>query len=277
MSSERREDPITFVEIRGAEGRGPIFRHGSWPILLSLTRQGIANHYGNSLLRLGWAVINPLALVGVYALFFKGFLQVDSGEIPYIAFVVTGIVPWRFVSVCIGSTTSLSDASHMMSKVYFPKELVPLSVVGVALVDLVTGTAVMFVVVAITGIPLTYHLIAVPVAYLLLVVFTSVVTILVSTLSVFARDLRHAITYFLIGLFFATPIMYTEEQIPSWLQWLPEVNPLAVSINAVRDLVLYGKWFSVPQFALHLGVSCLLYLVVVTYVRSVESRMVDLA
>lgn len=275
--SDPRRAPTTFVEFRGDAGRRPLFRHGNWRVLWSLIRQGIASHYGNSVFRLGWAVINPLALVGVYSLFFHGVLDVGSGSVPYLAFVVTGIVPWRFVSVCIGQSTSISDRSHMMSKVYFPKELVPLSVVGVALVDLAAGTLVMLAVVALSGIPLTYHVIALPLAYTTLVVFTSSLSLVVATVAVFARDVNHAINYFLIGLFFATPIMYTADQIPTWLQWLPDVNPLAVSIAAVRDLVLYGKWFDVPTLLIHLTVSCALYVAAVAYVRSVESRIVDLA
>ena len=266
-----------FVETTGARSRRPLLRHGSWGLARSLTRQSIATRYRQSTLHLAWLVVQPLAFVGVYALFFHGVLNLGSGDVPYLSFIVAGIVPWRFISNGLGNPTAITDNIHLISKVYFPREIIPLVSVGTGVVDLAIGTVIMLVVAAVQGNPPTYHLVALPLAYLLLIVVTAALTVFVCTVAVFIRDLGHAMPLVLIGVFFATPIMYTTSQLPSWLQWFPKVNPFAVVISEVRDVVLYQQWFPPTAYLVHLLFAVCLFVASLAYVRSVEARMVDLA
>lgn len=266
-----------YVEVRGGRSRQPLLRHGAWGLAASLTRQQVLTRYRQSSLHLAWIVIQPVAFVGIYALFFQGVLQLDSGDVPYLSFVVAGIIPWRFIANGLGNTTSITDSIHLISKVYFPKELIPLSGVLAGLVDLAIGTVVIFIVIGANGQWPTYHVVALPLAYLFMVISTATVAIVVATLAVFMRDVGHAMTFVLIGIFFATPIMYTDDQLPPWLSWFPDVNPFAVAITQIRDLVLYQRWFSMQSYLLHLLVAVVLFVASLAYVRSVEARMVDVA
>ena len=266
-----------FVESSGARSRRPLFRHGSWGLVRSLTRQNLLTRYRQSSLHLAWVILQPLAFVGVYALFFHGVLKLDSGDVPYLSFIVAGIVPWRFISNGLGNSSAITDSIHLISKVYFPREVIPIVTVASGLVDLAIGTAIMVVVALAQGIEPTYHLLALPLVYLLLVTVTTALTVFICTVAVFVRDLSHAMPLVMIGVFFATPIMYTEDQLPQWLRWFTVVNPFAVVVGDVRDLVLYDRWFAPGPYLIHLLSASALFVASLAYVRSVEGRMVDLA
>ena len=274
---DRRQHTPGQVVVVGGRNRRPLLRHGSWPLLRSLTRQSLVTRYQQSGLRVAWSVIQPLALIGVYALFFKGVLQVDAGEVPYLSFIVAGVIPWRFISNGFTASSSITENIHLISKVYFPKEMVPLSAVLAGLAELAVGTFIMVGVVAAGGHLPTYHVLALPLPFLLMVLFTCAIGVLLATVSVFVRDVAHAMPFVLMGAFFATPIMYTEDHLPEWLQWFPAVNPFAVAIDAIRDLLIHGRWFPPGPLVVHLVAASLLLLGSLAYVRSVESRMVDLA
>lgn len=268
---------VTYVVFSGGRNQRPLFRHGSWRLLRSLTRQNVVSRYRQSGLRLAWSIIQPLALIGVYALFFKGVLRVDAGDVPYLSFIVAGVIPWRFVSNGFTSSSSIAENTHLISKVYFPKEMIPLSGVLSGWAELAIGTVIIVGVIGLGGHAPTYHLVALPLIYLLMVVVTCAISVVLATVSVFVRDVAHAMPFVLMAVFFATPIMYTEEQLPEWLQWFPAVNPFAVVVSGVRDLALYGRWFPLGPYLLHLAAAVAFMVAALAYVRSVESRMVDLA
>lgn len=283
IGGERTQDSvlsprvIALVEVNGGKNRRPLVNYKSWPLLWSLTRQQLITRYRQSALQLAWIVIQPVAFMIVYAFFFHGVLQVDSGKVPYLSFVAAGLIPWRFISIGLNNTTSITDSIHLISKAYFPKELIPLSGVLAGTIDLLIGTIVLFTIVLVEGGSLSYHVIGLPFAYLLLLLSTATVSIFLSAVAVFIRDVAHMMTLISIGVFFATPIMYQADQLPTWLQWFPAINPFAIAISNVRDLVLFGRWFSVTGYLIHLAVAATLFLGSLAYVRSIEARMVDVA
>ncbi|MGB6057838.1 MAG: hypothetical protein WBF71_06200, partial [Microthrixaceae bacterium] len=147
---------IALVEVSGGKSRRPLVNYKSWPLLWSLTRQQLITRYRQSALQLAWIVIQPIAFMIVYAFFFHGVLQVDSGNVPYLSFVAAGLIPWRFISIGLNNTTSITDSIHLISKAYFPKELIPLSGVLAGTIDLAIGTIVLFTIVLVEGGSLSY-------------------------------------------------------------------------------------------------------------------------
>lgn len=272
-SPESSERDARFMEIHGGEAHRDLLQSGSWRILASLTRLNIVGRFRQSALHLAWIVVQPVAFVAVYAAFFKGVLEVDSGEVPYIAFVITGVIPWRFISSSISNTSCITDNIQVLSKVYFPKELIPLSITFANLIDLAVGTMII-VIVALFERSLSVYILLLPLVYLHLLIVTASFSILISTLSVFIRDIGHAMPFILIGLFFATPVMYTPDRLP---RWFAVMNPFAVAIAQVRDVSLFGRSFSMFEYLIYLMISLVLFLSAIVYVRSVEGRMVDIA
>lgn len=245
-------------------------------LILSLTRQQLHSRYRQSVLAVAWSVIQPLALIGVYALFFRGVLRLDGGDLPYLSFIVSGLVAWRFFSSCVSTLSSISDSLHLISKAYFPREVIPLVHVLVNLIDLGVGLVIMVVIAASQSLYPSITLVALPLVLVPLVLFTAAATILASSVAVFVRDLRHGMPLLLQAMFFATPIMYAPFRVPDGLRWLLNANPIAVVIAGIRDTVLRGVWPTWYILAFHIALAAGCYLVAVSYVRSVEHRMVDL-
>jgi len=248
-----------------------------WSLLWTLTLQELRTRYRQSSLDLAWGVVQPAAMVGVYALFFGGVLRVDGGDMPYLSFIVAGIVSWRFFANGLGAATSITDNLNLISKVYFPREIIPSVRVLAGFPDLLVGTVALIVIAWVQVGPPAPTLLALPLVLAILVCCTAGVTIIVTTVAVFARDLGHAIPLVLQAAFFATPIMYPPELLPSWLQWLASVNPVAVVITATRAVVVEQVWPDWTLVGIHLLGSIALLGLAIAYIRSVEHRMVDLA
>jgi len=267
---------VVMVTIGAANDR-PLIRHGYWHLLRSMTRQQLQIRYQQSSLHLAWTIVQPLAVFGVYALFFNGILDVDGDNLPYLSFIIAGLVPWRFFANGLGGVSSLTDNVHVISKVYFPREIVPMVTCATGVVDLAVGTVALVVVAWVQGIPPDYHLVALPLVYVLLVLVTVAITIVATTVAVFVRDLAHGMPMVLLGLFLAAPIMYPVSRVPEWMRWLVDVNPLAVTVLSLRAIAVEQTW---PDFAVllpHLAASVLLVLGAISYLRSVEHRMLDIA
>ncbi len=263
--------------VTGSDHRRPLIRHHFWHLVPVLARQQLRGKFAQSRLNLAWNIVQPVALTGVYAAFFSGVLDVGSGSVPYLSFIIAGLVPWRFLANGLSGSTALSDNIGLISKIYFPREIIPIvNVVGGG-VDLVIGTVLILIVAGVQGVSPSYHLVALPLVYLLLVFFTAATTIIVTTVAVFVRDVSHGMQLLLLGLFFATPIMYPTSQLPSWLDWFPKFNPLAVVVTQAREVLLFNSWPDPLLLGVHLVLSSAALVASLAYVRSVEQRMVDLA
>lgn len=265
--------PVEIVVERA--GSRPLLRHGQWALLRSMAAQELRSRYRQSALALSWTLLQPLLLVAVYAAFFKGILDITGGSVAYLSFILAGLVPWRFVVSSLGATSALTDNVQIITKVYFPRELVPLSQTVVALVDLAIGTVILLVVGVAQGYVPDVHVLAMPLIYLLLVLVTAAVAVFATTLAVFVRDVAHGMPMLLQLVFFASPIMYPSDQLPSWLSWLTAINPIAVVVNSMRDILFEQVWPDWRLLGLHLCVAAALFVGSLAYVRSVEHRLVD--
>jgi lipopolysaccharide transport system permease protein len=241
-----------------------------------LTPRELRLRYRENILDVAWALITPVAIMIVYGIVLTQSLKVSGSCSPYLSSAWTGLVIWTFFATALGTASwSLLSASALVTKVYFPREALPLSVVGATLFDLVIGIVTIGVVVVIQRVDLSLMALTAVVAFLMLVVWTAAVCIFTSVLAVFLRDVTQAVQLFLRVGFFATPVMYEPGLLPDQLAWTATVNPLAVAIAAVRQPVLCGAapdW--IPLLA-QLGLGTAALALSVLYVRSVESRMTD--
>jgi ABC-type polysaccharide/polyol phosphate export permease len=170
---------------------------------------------------------------------------------------------------------SLVTSASLISKIYFPREAIPLSVVGAALIDLGIGIVTVFGVALFQGVDLKVQVLGMVPALAILVVWTAAVGVFTSALAVFIRDVTQIVQLILRVGFFATPVMYEPSLLPSAFAWTASVNPLAVAIEGVRDSLLCGAWPRWGVLFIHLALGVLLLMASVLYMRSVESRMAD--
>lgn len=211
-------------------------------LIRSLTERQLRARYKQAALGLTWAVITPLVYMVVFTLFFSRVADVDTGGAPYALFSYIALLPWTFFSSGV-SQAALSLASNMplLNKVSCPREVFPLSSVAGAGVDTAIATLVLGVLFIVTGYAPRATAVWAPVLVLIGLVFTTAVSLVVSVLTVYLRDLRHVLPILLqVGLF-ATPVAYGIEVVPADLRGLySAVNPIAPVIDGLRRSVLEG-------------------------------------
>lgn len=197
--------------------------------------------YRQSMLGWFWAVLQPIALVVLYAAVFSHVAAYETAPLPYPLHIMAGLLPWSFCSTAL-STAAAGMLSHqaLMAKVYFPREIVPLSYVAAALFDLMVALFVLLGMMLWYGLAVPPQaLFAIPVAALL-ALFTAALCLLLSAVQVRVRDMNVALPLMLQVLMFTTPVVYPAAAVPSDYQALYWANPLAILVESFRHAVVRG-------------------------------------
>jgi lipopolysaccharide transport system permease protein len=221
-------------------------------------------------------VAQPLALLAIFGTVMSRFLHVQSDGLPYASFAFAGLVPWAFFSAAVtAGVPSILNASGIVGKVYFPRELIPLSATVASGIDLAIATGLLVALAMGQGVGLSITAVALVPVDLVLVLWVAAITVLGATLTVFVRDLRHVVPIALQLAFFATPIVYPATLVPEGFRWIERANPVAVVAQSTRDVVLHHQWPPWAWLAVHAVVGLVLLVVAVAYARSVEPRIPD--
>jgi lipopolysaccharide transport system permease protein len=252
--AERGELPI--IEITG--GRGRISRDSLreiWhfrEVLAAFVSRQVKVRYKQAVIGVGWAIMQPVLAAGLFAIFLGRLSHVPSEGAPYLLFALAGMVVWTFFSGAVSTgSDSLVSQQALLRKLYFPRELLPLSALGVAFLDLVTGLAVLIVAGAAYGRYPHLSWIAFALPFVPLTLAAAAAALALSGINVYYRDVRYALPFVLqIGLF-ATPVVYSLSVVPgSWRTVYAVLNPVASAIDGVRRIFVHGHW---PDFALLAG------------------------
>jgi ABC-2 type transport system permease protein/lipopolysaccharide transport system permease protein len=211
-------------------------------LVRTLAERDLRVRYKQAVLGVAWAILTPLALMIVFTVFFQRVAKVDTGGAPYVLFAYLGLLPWTFFSTSVSQGgQSLVVNNQLVNKVYCPREVFPLASMAVAAVDTALATLVLGLLFAVTEFMPKPTTVWVPVLLAVQVAFTFGVTLVLSAVLVFLRDLRHVLPIILqLGLF-ATPVAYGMDVVPASLQVLYSIaNPLAPVIDGYRRTVLLG-------------------------------------
>jgi ABC-2 type transport system permease protein/lipopolysaccharide transport system permease protein len=179
----------------------------------------------------------------VFSLFFNRVAKVDTGGVPYPLFAYLGLIPWTFFSTSVSQGgQSLVQNVSLLNKVYCPREVFPVASVLVAALDAAIAVVVLGVLFVVSGFAPKGTSLFVPLLLCIQVMFTLGVTVLISAVVVYFRDLRHALPIVLQLALFATPVAYGIDVVPESLRWLYALlNPLAPVIDGYRRSVLLGQ------------------------------------
>jgi ABC-type polysaccharide/polyol phosphate export permease len=181
----------------------------------------------------------------------------------YPVFVLAALLPWNWLASSIGgSISSVVTNAHLIKKVYFPREILPASVVISNLVNFLLASIVLFVVLIVTGVQLTSAVLMFPLLIIIQAVFLLGLALFLSALNVFFRDTEVIMDVGILAWFFATPIFYDiKELFPQYERWLYIINPMASLIEAYRNVLVRGVLPS-SDFLLRTLVTCLVVLVI---------------
>ena len=246
------------------------------PLLRIYARRRVHLRYRQSALGFTWAVVQPVAIVAIYWLVFTQFLDIDDGDVPYLSMAWSGLTIWTFTQGAIqASTTSFLDDSYLLGRVSFPREVIPLAPVAAGLIDLALAAAILMLIAVAQGASIGLTAVFIPIIGLILVVWVAAVCIIVATLTVFLRDLATVVALTLRLAFIATPVMYPASLVPDNLAWILNINPFAVLITVLRDVLLAGVWPNFGLVAAQALAGTALLGVGFWYLRVVERRIVD--
>lgn len=236
-------DEVVISPGRGLEMGFSERLRSTWPLVLAWTRRDLRARYRQSVLRSWWSFIQPVTILVIYGTVFTAVLDVTVEEAPYLVFAWAGIVPYTFFSSSLGQGVgSIQQAGPVISRMAFPRDVIPLSVVAGSCVDLLIMTVVLVVLAWVQVGPPTVHLLGLVPVGVVLCCWTVAVTVATAGITVFRRDLRFAVPLALQVLFIVTPVMYPASLIADWAAWVNVVNPLTVVIEGTRDAVYRGVW-----------------------------------
>ena len=204
-------------------------------LLKTNVKKDIRGKYKASFLGVLWSFINPLLQVLVYAIVFPYIMKVQTEN--YLVFLICGIIPWTwFTTVISQGTTCVTNNANLIKKVYFPREILPISIVTSEAVNFLISTIIIIAFVIFGGLGISKYIIFYPIVLIAQYILLIAISLIVSSISVYIRDLQHLIGVALQLLFYATPIVYSSETIPTEFHWILNINPMTYIINAYRDI-----------------------------------------
>lgn len=264
------EKPLVVIE--PSKGWIPVNLADLWQyrdLLYILTMRDIRVRYKQTALGALWAIIQPLFTMLIFTLFFGKLAGMPSDGIPYPIFAYAGLLPWTFFSNAVtNSGNSLVGNSNLITKVYFPRMIIPMASVGSGLLDFAIAFALLIVLMFYYGVGLSLSILMLPVLVALTALLAIGIGMWMSALNVKYRDIRYALPFLIQLGMFATPIIYPSSLVPEKWRWLLALNPLTGQIEAYRA-AFFGKpfdWFS-------LGISILITLAILFYAAFTFKRM----
>ena len=204
-------------------------------LLKTSTKKEIRGKYKNSFLGVLWSFLNPLLQILVYAIVFPLILK--NNEENYVIFLCCGLIPWTFFSAAITrSSFTMVENGNIIKKVYFPREILPISIVTSEAFNFLVSTVIILAFVIFGGLGVTKYVLLYPLVFIIQYLLCLGISFIVSSVTVYVRDLQHLIGVALQLLFYATPIVYNANTIPAEFKWILNLNPMTYIINAYRDI-----------------------------------------
>jgi ABC-2 type transport system permease protein len=206
-------------------------------LLFNLTSKELKLKYKNSALGFFWSFLNPLLMLTVYTFAFRFIMKVQIEN--YSLVLLAGLLPWNFFNASVqGSTMSLVNNSQLIKKVYFPREIIPLSLIMSNFVNFLMTLIVLFAAMMLFGVPLGINILMLPVVLILLVMFTTGLSLMLSVLNVYYRDISHFTEILFMAWIYLTPVIYSFSMIPEKYRVFLMLNPMTLVVELIRDTTI---------------------------------------
>jgi lipopolysaccharide transport system permease protein len=245
-------------------------------LLYFLTWRDIKVRYKQAAMGVAWALIQPLGIMLVFAVFFGLFIGVKTDGMPHTLFFYAGLMPWMFFSSAItAGSVSLVNSSNLITKVYFPRIIVPAAAVGGLLVDLLITCALLIALAIYFGIFWSWSLLIFPCMIFLSILLALDFSIWLAALTVKYRDIRHALPFVLQLWMFLTPILYPLSVVPERWRWLMYLNPLTGVVEGVRSSI-NGRGFYWRGIVVSLVIAMVMFPLSLRVFSQTEKNFADL-
>lgn len=277
MNAPRPEGPV--VEIRPPSGWPRLELLELWrnlEVIYLLVLRDTKVRYKQTLVGVGWSVLQPLLTVLVFTLLFARLVHVPTGGWPYPPFVLAALVPWTYFAHALTKCTiCLVDNQDLVKRIYFPRLVFPIAAVLAGLVDLAIALVLLAVVLAVYGIVPGAPLLALPLFVLLALLTALGAGTWLAALNVEYRDVANALPFFTQVMLFVTPVAYPAELIPEEWRALYALNPMVCVVNGFRWSLLGGGHAPGPTDAISVAVCLAILAGGLYFFRGQEERFAD--
>jgi lipopolysaccharide transport system permease protein len=232
-----------------AAGRHELIDHAErispgayWELLMNLTKREVKGRYSQSFFGVAWAIAQPLATMAVFTLVFSRLAKMPSMGAPYPLFAFAALVPWFFFMNSVSSgTLSLITYRNIVTKTYFPREIIPLAQVCSRFIDFFAAAALYAILMVGYGVHLGVWSLMAPVFFALLILFTVGFTFATSAVNVFYRDVNPVVQIALQLWLYLTPVAYPLALVPERFRLLFILNPLSAIVEGFRAAVVFNR------------------------------------
>jgi lipopolysaccharide transport system permease protein len=235
--------------------------------------------YAQTVLGAGWAVLQPVLTMLIFTVIFGYFARIPSDGVPYAVFSLTALVPWTYFSTALsGASTSLTASTHLITKVYFPRLVIPFAPVLAALVDFAIAFVLLLVVMLFYGItPSVASLVLVPTLVLVMILTAGGMGCWLSALNIQYRDVKHVVPFLLQVWMYASPIVYPMSLVPERFRSIYALNPMAGVVEGFRSVLLGTDAVDASTIFISLAMGLVLFASGVLYFRRTERLFADVA
>ncbi|MEQ9424514.1 MAG: ABC transporter permease [Cyclobacteriaceae bacterium] len=247
-------------------------------LLYFLVLRSFKAKYAQSVLGIGWAIIQPLVQTLVFTLIFGNLAKLSSDGVPYILFSFVAMIPWNyFSSILTDSANSLVSNKGMLSKVYFPRIVLPLSAVFTKMLDLAIGFIIMIGFFVYYGFVPNPSVLFVPLLMIILIMTSLGTGMFLSALAVQYRDVNYAMSFLVRVIMYSAPVVYSISIIPEAYIYIYALNPMVGVIEGMRAALLNTK--EMPWDLIGIGglVSVIMFITGTFYFRRMEKVFADIS
>lgn len=247
-------------------------------LFVLLVWRNIKTRYAQSVIGLGWAILQPVATMLVFSLIFGTLIGVESDGVPYPVFSFVALVPWTYFSSALsGATGSLVGHVGMLQKIYFPRILLPMSMIGARLVDFVIALVILALIMLGYGLLPTPGIVFIPLLVVIMILTASGLGLWLTALAVQYRDVNYSVNLIVSILMYATPVIYPSSLIPDRFQIYYALNPMVGVVEGFRSVLLDSRPMPWDLIGIGAPLALVLFLTGVRYFHNREHLFADVA
>jgi lipopolysaccharide transport system permease protein len=278
-TGNRQDDTPPTIRIRPPRKWAPVDFHELWAyreLIYSFTLRDVKLRYKQTGLGIAWAVLQPLLTMVIFTIFFGGLAKIPSEGVPYPVFVLAALLPWTlFAEGLTRSTNSMVTNANIMTKVYFPRLIMPLASIISPLVDFAVSLVLLFIMMVYYGVVPTINIVFLPL-FLLLALATSLgVGLWLSALNVKYRDFQYTVPFLIQIWMFASPVVYASSLVPASLRAWYGLNPMTGVIEGFRWALL-GSGTPSAMVLVSVGMVIVLLVSGMFYFKRMEQYYADI-
>jgi lipopolysaccharide transport system permease protein len=246
-------------------------------LLYFLVWKQIKTKYKQSVIGVGWAILQPLLTTIIFTVIFGRLANIPSDGIPYAPFIYSAMWLWTFFSSTLGSgALSLTANANMISKIYFPRLLLPLSLVIAGLLDYAISGFILVAFMLYYGVPFTIYSVFLFIPLILAILLSAGMSFWLSAASAKYRDVQYVVPFFIQLLLFASPIIYAWSSVQdNAFKWILALNPLAGIMTSQRFFVFGHPGFELDLLLISVAVTLLIFFSGLLYFKHYERQLAD--